>query len=129
MTLSAFSAHASADDISGFADISCLFFHLLGVSLVISTKYKPRLLYREGRKQESYDTGNGLLFLLWQTPSGQQFWELALFVKCLLRDVLVVYTMVNLPGIEIHLGKSAKKHIGLSPEANVQKCSAKVSET
>lgn len=58
------------------------------------------LLYREGRKQESYDTGNGLLFLLWQTPSGQQFWESAPFVKLLLRDVLVIYAMVNLPGTE-----------------------------
>lgn len=34
------STHASADDISGSADISCLFFHLLGVSLVASTEYK-----------------------------------------------------------------------------------------
>lgn len=75
------------------------FISLVLAWLLLQSTNFLRLLYREGRKQESNNTGNGLLFLLWQTPSGQQFWESALYVK-LLWDVLVAYAMVNLPGTE-----------------------------
>lgn len=91
------------------------FISLVLAWLLLQSTNFLRLLYREGRKQESYNTGNGLLFLLWQTPSGQQFWESALFVKCLLWDVLVVYAMVNLSGTEtdtLPWGKEQRSTLG-----------------